>query len=101
MINECVFRLKDVFDYCLQLLINEINARSFFSIQKWNRTKELISRLTESFATSSYNSVPPIIMELMNDMRGFSEIVGKYVRIFVIPLIDSYLLRKFIFLEIN
>ena len=101
MINECVFRLKDVFDYCLQLLINEINARSFFSIQKWNPINGLISRLTESFATSSYNSVPPIIMELMNDMRGFSEIVGKYVLFFVIPLMGSYLLRKCIFLEIN
>lgn len=29
-------------------------------------------RLKESFLSRSYNNVPPVIMELMKDMRGFA-----------------------------
>ena len=36
-------------------------------------------RLTTSFKSVSYNNVPTVIMELMKDMKGFSDIVIKIV----------------------
>ena len=36
-------------------------------------------RLTTSFKSVSYNNVPTVIMELMKDMKGFSDIIIKIV----------------------
>lgn len=36
-------------------------------------------RLKESFLSRSYNNVPPVIMELMKDMRGFASAVVQRV----------------------
>ena len=36
-----------------------------------------VCRLADSFKTNSYNKVPPMIMELMKDMKGFSDIISK------------------------
>ena len=36
-------------------------------------------RLKESFLSRSYNNVPPVIMELMKDMRGFAAAVVQRV----------------------
>ena len=33
-VDECVMTLKGVCDYCLQMLLNEINARCFYYMQK-------------------------------------------------------------------
>lgn len=44
-----------------------------------------VCRLADSFKTNSYNNVPPVIMELMKDMKGFSDIISKIVR-FLIPI---------------
>ena len=35
--------------------------------------------LTTSFRSVSYNNVPTVVMELMKDMKGFSDIVIKIV----------------------
>lgn len=37
--------------------------------------------LTTSFRSVSYNNVPTVVMELMKDMKGFSDIVIKIVGI--------------------
>ena len=34
MLDRCVLRLKEVMDYALELLANEINGRSFYYISK-------------------------------------------------------------------
>ena len=57
-----------------------------------------VCRLADSFKTNSYNNVPPVIMELMKDMKGFSDIISKIVR-FLIPIDGSSLPRRFISLE--
>lgn len=36
-------------------------------------------RLTTSFGSNSYNNVPPTVMELMKDLKGFSDIIVKNV----------------------
>ena len=36
-------------------------------------------RLTGSFTSNSYNSVPPVIMELMKDMKSLSDIMNDLV----------------------
>lgn len=41
----------------------------------------MIIRLTTSFGSNSYNNVPPTIMELMKDLKGFSDIIVKNVRV--------------------
>lgn len=55
----------------------------------------MVCRLADSFKTNSYNNVPPVIMELMKDMKGFSDIISKIVR-FLIPIDGSSLPRRFI-----
>ena len=54
-----------------------------------------VCRLADSFKTNSYNNVPPVIMELMKDMKGFSDIISKIVR-FLIPIDGSSLPQRFI-----
>lgn len=51
----------------------------------------LIIRLITSFSSNSYNNVPPTIMELMKDLRGFSDIVVKNV--FLIELIQNIVFK--------
>ena len=80
-VNECVMTLRGVCDYCLQMLLNEINARCFYYMQKYEFWNSIIFRLTDSFTSNSYNSVPPVIMELMKDVKGFSDIVVRLVRL--------------------
>ena len=39
VLDRCVLRLKEVMDYALELLGNEINGRSFYYISKWDEGK--------------------------------------------------------------
>ena len=50
-------------------------------------------RLNESFTSNSYNNVPPVIMELMKDMKGFSDIVIRLVCYF--PFFHSFYHYKY------
>lgn len=77
--NGCLECLHSVRDYCLQLLINEISGRCFYYISKSMNCFFMSIRLTTSFGSNSYNNVPPTVMELMKDLKGFSDIIVKNV----------------------
>ncbi|OAO17755.1 Sec8 [Blastocystis sp. ATCC 50177/Nand II] len=67
VVEKGVQALRGVYDYALQILMYEITGRCFHYIE----------RLTTSFRSVSYNNVPTVVMELMKDMKGFSDIVIK------------------------
>ena len=70
--------------------MNEISGRCFFYINKYPCCP-FMSRLTQSFSSNSYNNVPPTIMELMKDLKSFSDVVVKNV--LLIGRIESSVLR--------
>ena len=81
MIDGSVQSIRAVYDYALQILTYEITARCFsISSGAWC-VVGVTFRLTTSFKSVSYNNVPTVIMELMKDMKGFSDIVIKIVRV--------------------
>ena len=61
-VETCVEKLQETMELCMELLEGEEDARCYLALQK----------LKESFLSRSYNNVPPVIMELMKDMRGFA-----------------------------
>ena len=77
--DGCVQSLRAVYDYSLQILAYEITARCFFYIERCVRAVGITASLTTSFKSVSYNNVPTVIMELMKDIKSFSDIVIKIV----------------------
>lgn len=102
VVDKCVLALKAVMDYILQILQYEINSRCFYYFQKYAVMRMtmtmttmmerdgFINRLNESFTSNSYNNVPPVIMELMKDMKGFSDIVIRLVWTIIIIIFMSF-----------
>lgn len=73
--------LRCVYDYALQILMYEITGRCFYYIERYFWRGVVTRSLTTSFRSVSYNNVPTVVMELMKDMKGFSDIVIKIVGI--------------------
>ena len=79
MVEKGVQALRGVYDYALQILMYEITGRCFHYIERSLRRGGVTRSLTTSFRSVSYNNVPTVVMELMKDMKGFSDIVIKIV----------------------
>lgn len=73
-------------------------AEVFITSASGTRERERIvrCRLADSFKTNSYNNVPPVIMELMKDMKGFSDIISKIVLLSLSKSKRSFRQRRFI-----
>lgn len=70
-------------DGLLSAAAGERNQRAELLLhQQVGKELRVRCRLIDSFKTNSYNNVPPVIMELMKDMKGFSDIIGKIVLVF-------------------
>lgn len=85
--NECIItcsqQLMDVCDNAMLLIQDEITSRIYYHLQ----------RLRSSFHKSSYNDVPPAIIEMHKDMRSLCDILHASVSPAKLLLFGDHLKR--------